>query len=455
MRALVPVVVLFLLLASDTSLSAQQSRLVVSVADQFGRPYPDIPIEVAQEIPLRSARDELRTKVVARARTDALGIAVIVVAPSQREYRVRLKHEAAAAGPPPAMPLPMRWERPVLAVPGEVVVSFELRSDLEIPFPVVGPTFSEPPPPRGVLSGRVVSRTGEAVGNVSVEVRGKESPLVRTNADGSYRIALSPGHYTVNLNVAQLPPAARSRPVVRVYERAVKDVPVTVVSRYETQAADVVVIPLYLFNTTVKVVDDEGNALPNAAVFFRSRRQGRSDFNVVGETRVDSEGLVKLGPMAPGAVHVTAWGKKGPFQLAAEASIDIDDAPAELTMQLKPAARVTGQVEFVDRLTPLHGTSGLRVRYVGVDGAQRGIRSDDPDGLVSPDGDFTLTNVIGERCLQVTGLPAGWRLLDVTYQGESYTNRFFSFEQGSDVTGVLIRIERGERDLLSSPPCAR
>ena len=78
-RALV-LIVLFFLLGDVTSLSAQESRLVVSVADEFGRPYPDVPIEVTQEIPPRSARDELRTKVVATVRTDALGIAVIAVA---------------------------------------------------------------------------------------------------------------------------------------------------------------------------------------------------------------------------------------------------------------------------------------------------------------------------------------------------------------------------------------
>src|SRR5215510_314431 len=178
MRALVPVVALFLLLANVTSASAQESRFVVSVADQSGRPYPDVPIEVAQLIPLRSARDELRWRVVATAKTDALGTAVIAVAPSQTEYRVRLKL-AATSEPwspyPPMDGIGRRWDRPVLAVPGDVVVSFELRSDVDIPPPVVGPTFPETPPPRGVLSGRVLSTTGEAVGNVSVEVRGTEN----------------------------------------------------------------------------------------------------------------------------------------------------------------------------------------------------------------------------------------------------------------------------------------
>jgi hypothetical protein len=458
MRARVTVIVLFLLLVNGTWLSAQQSRLVVSVADQFGRPYPDVPIEVAEQIPLRSARDELRTRVVATAKTDALGIAVITVAPSQREYRVRLKHEAA--GSEPSSPHPTMdgigrwWDRPIRAVPGDVVVPFELRSDLDISPPVVGPSFSEAPPPRGVLSGRVVSTTGEAVGSVAVDVRSShEYPQVRTNADGSYRIAISPGRYTVNLSAAPLPPDARSRPAVAMYERAGEDIPVTVVSRYETHAADIVVTPVYLFNTTVVVTDDLGNALPGATVFFRSRRQRSSYFNVSGESRVESDGSVKLGPMAPGTVHITAWGKKGPLQLAAEASIEIVDAPRELTMQLMPAARVTGRVEFVDRLAPLHGSSGLRVRFLGLDRVQRGIRSDDSDGLVSPDGDFSVMNVIGERCLYVDGLPIGWRLMDVTYERENYTKRLFSFEQGREVLGVLVRIEPGERESLS-PACS-
>ena len=72
-----------------------------------------------------------------------------------------------------------------------------------------------------------------------------------------------------------------------------------------------------------------------------------------------------------------------------------------------------------------------------------------------PDGDFTLTNVIGERCLRVDGLPVGWRLMDITYEGENYTHRLFSFEQGREVSGVLIRIEPGKRESLSSPTCSR
>jgi hypothetical protein len=452
MRALVPVV-LFFLLAEVTSLSAQESRLVVSVADQFGRPFPDVRIEVAQELPLRSAGDELRTKVVATARTDALGVAVITVAPSRREYRDRALHDTLAPRG--------QWDRPVLAVPGDVMVSFGPSSNEAIlpaiplstmPLPHVDATF-DPRPPNGVLSGRVVSTTGEAVGNVVVSVRGGERPEVRTDADGSYRISLFPNTYIVNLGAAHLPAQSRSRPIARVYERNAEDLTVTVVSRHETHAADIVVKPVYLFNVTVIVTDDEGNALPNATVFFRSRRQGSAYFSGSGELRVESDGSVKLGPTGPGTVHITAWGNKGSFQLAAEASIEIVDAPRELTMQLMPAARVTGRVEFVDRLTPLHRSPGLRVRHIGLDGVQRAIRSDDPDGLVGPDGDFTLTNLIGERCLHVDGLPVGWRLMDITYEGENYTHRLFSFEQGREVS-VLIRIEPGERESLSSPTCS-
>jgi hypothetical protein len=239
------------------------------------------------------------------------------------------------------------------------------------------------------------------------------------------------------------------------YDPAAQAVQAIVLPRREAHAPDVLVQRIYLFNATVVVTDDDGIALPDASVFFRSRRQGSSYFNESGEFRVEPDGSVKLGPLNPGTVHITAWGKKGRLQLAAEASIDIVDAPRKLTLQLMPAARVTGRVEFVDQLTPLHGTSGLRLRSVGLDRVQRGIRSDDLDGLMSPDGDFTLSNVIGERCLQVDGLPVGWRLRDITYEGEDYTRRSFSFEQGREVLGVLIRIERGEPESRSPPPCTR
>jgi hypothetical protein len=45
--------------------------------------------------------------------------------------------------------------------------------------------------------------------------------------------------------------------------------------------------------------------------------------------------------------------------------------------------------------------------------------------------------------LGLSGIPSGWRLLDITYNGEDYTSRPFSLATGDHLAGVTIRVEAG------------
>ena len=65
---------------------------------------------------------------------------------------------------------------------------------------------------------------------------------------------------------------------------------------------------------------------------------------------------------------------------------------------------------------------------------------------MSAGGEFVLPASTGERCLGLSGIPSGWRLLDITYNGEDYTSRPFSLAIGDHLAGVTIRVEAGAPD---------
>jgi hypothetical protein len=320
--------------------------------------------------------------------------------------------------------------------------------------PVDSNNRASAPLPRGVLTGRVLSTTGDPAGNIDVTIRSTIlfATDVRTRADGSYRVALPPGAYTVTTaGTLMVPFELWSRPTVVVFDRARQNVRANVSSREETRAADLVLTPIRLFNTTVTVIDEEGTPLRGANVRYTSAsKEPAYSFN--GERPTSADGSAILGPLRPGEVHVIASASKGDTHLAALATIEIVDAPQRFTIQLRPAAKVTGRVEFIGRAAPLTG-GGLRVHDVGLDGVPRSHQLNDRSGQVGPDGQFTLTNLIGERCLKVDGISYGWRLVDITHNGNDYTNRPFRLEAGEEIF-VLVRFEPGTAE-SDSRRCSR
>jgi hypothetical protein len=427
--------VILVLLANITSLLAQDARLIVTVVDEFDRPLPDAQIEV---------RPEGQKRLVGTAVTDALGAAVIEVVPF-KDYRVRATREGF-----------MLWLRhpegqAVWPVPGEVPVRLTMTVNDGIPLPL--PVGTDPPPPqKGILSGRIMSATGEAVADTSVSVNGdnyRYFESTRTDADGFYRFALFPATYSITAGERIAPLRRRSSPVFVAYERITQVASAVVASRRATRVPDIVLRPVQLFNVTVTVVDEGGEVVSGADVLFTLRA---GDGVGTGQFKTGSDGSLKLGPQLPGPVEILARAAKGERQLAAFASIELADAPMRVTLRLVPAAKVTGRVEFADQLTPLHGHGGLRVNHVGLDLVQPAMHSPDAVGLVNADGEFTV-NVLGERCLFLQGLPQGWQLLDITYNGEDYTGKPFSFGEGEQFPGVLIRVERGQTS-LEKPRCS-
>ena len=434
---MVRALLILVLLGIPTRLLAQDSRLLVSVIDYAGAPIPNARITVVLNHP-----EPARRVVVARGETDALGTTAISVEP-RRPYVVLVSHDYFALPEPRAEP----WIVPAV---GDVVLGFKLAliADLQRDA-AVGP--GPPAEPRGVVAGQVVAPDGAPLANIKVTAyrNGSHWGETRTRKDGSYRLSLVPGGYQVAAGGYDgVPVSVLPVPTYTSYERS-KDVTAVVAAHGGTRV-DFVLTPLRLFNVTVTAIDELGDIVPNADVSAVGLRQ---DISMGASRKTGADGTTMIGPTVPARIQLDIHGTRGDQHLAASRTIEVRDAPLQVTVQLAPAGSITGRVEFLDRLEPLHEGAGLHVVHTA-SGMRPGMwSSGDPSGRVAANGEFVATGIAGERCLHLVGIPGGWRLLDITYNGEDYTYRPFSLEPGENRAGVVIRVEPKPVDLSVSRRC--
>lgn len=119
---------------------------------------------------------------------------------------------------------------------------------------------------------------------------------------------------------------------------------------------------------------------------------------------------------------------------------------------LRPAATLSGRVEFIDRSRPLQGGDGLRVVARGPDSRSSGA-SRARSVSVDPEGGFTLTGLVGDLCLSVVAAPAPWVVRDVALQGLDVTNKLLTFKPAEQISGLLIRLEQGDGSHWTYPKC--
>jgi hypothetical protein len=226
-----------------------------------------------------------------------------------------------------------------------------------------------------------------------------------------------------------------------------------VASRRQTRA-DLLLTSVRLFNVTVNVIDDLGWAVPDAEVFATASRLNYSKHT---SRQTGQDGSVMIGPTLPGPVQIVIQATKDNRHLEASATIEVRDAPIDVTVPLVASATIIGRVEFIGRVAPLHNgdsANGLRVIHAPPGVGPPSETSRNKSGLVSANGEFMLTHALGEQCLRLSGIPAGWRLRNITYNDRDYTYRPFSVESGDSLAGVVIRVEPG--DMVSQPRvCSR
>jgi hypothetical protein len=426
--------IVFIALLTASSLQPQ-TTLLVTIRDDFNIPLSGIEVNVALEADPRQ---------VAKGTSDGLGVAVLSVTP----FRPYIVTAAASGYESPS-------GTPINPPPGEVAVSLLLRREELLPEPEVPQVRRLP---NGSIIGKVLTLDGEPAVDVPVKAKHQSSSNIysgQTRADGSFALSVPPGSYDVESpGVSSASPWFRSTPSYVAYEPSETTTRVGVSSRGISASVDLRLKAVRHFNVTVAVKDNAGARVPYADVTFSYRRDFRIPHSTRGEFRTDASGIVQLGPMPPGPVTIIARHGERP-DMAGIATIDVRDAPLDdVTVALTPAGRLVGRVEFLDRQVPLHGGEGIRVLQHPPDSPLPGYAPDDA-GLVNAIGEFTLTGLVGDVCLALTGLPSGWRLRDITHRGEDMTARPFTIESGDTVTDVLIRVEPGEWVIKPPPRCSR
>lgn len=380
--------------------------------------------------------------LIASAQTDALGMAAISISLEVfNQYYIRATHKQYFPTEPEF--LPMRLSE------GDVAVGIEL-----FPRDFVGPPVGEPTEiVQGRLVGQVSSPTGDGLPNILIVAQQTETGRngsTHTGNDGSYSLALVPGDYRIF--AAGDPSASVAKPSSPDYSAypVTEQTKARIVAGRRTRA-DMVLNPVRSVNITVLVTDDLGQSVSNADVFALSER-GNSSAMVAGLTGED--GSVKIGRTTPGEVGLLVHATKEERYLIGKAKIEIQDRPLIVTMSLVPSGIITGRVEFVGRLDPLHSSGGLRVNQTVPGRSIPTHTIKGTSGQVTASGEFKVTHLLGEQCLMLDGIPSGWRLVDVTHNGQDYTNRAFRLESGQIISGVVIRVEPGTSE-YSRPVCAR
>ena len=418
------------LIAIPLPASAQDSRLLITVIgsdhDRIESPLSGVMVRVKR-------RED--GQVVGTGTTDRLGFVEIIVPPLRTwGYTVG----ATIDGYEPGIGAELT-EMDVWAVPGDIEVRFPMQMIGLPPGPEVGgppPVF----PDKGRVFGRVMLPDGTPLPRTTVHVRGRWGGLGTTAEDGSFRLEVLPGVYTIHADgriYADSPVGSRNGDYPS---------PVVVASRRDTGPVDVVLEPLYLFNVTITATDDVGDPIPGAHI--EAAGQGRHV-----SLPSEKDGVLIIKQIPPNStLRIIANARLGDVEFAGSTSVDVTDADQAVSVVLRPAAKLSGRVEFGGRLTPLHSTSALEVTAHAPDTTgTNGVES--RRALVGPDGRFTLTGLIGEMCLSVVGIPRPWYVVDVTQQSLDVTNKVLTFNPGEEAVDVLIRVERAEGPIPERPKC--
>jgi hypothetical protein len=419
---------LALLLALPAAVSAQ-ARILVDIRGEFDQPLHNVRITVVHEKSGDPAGE---------CRTGFDGGCVIILSPL-RPYIAR----ASLANYQPSPPLQLY---PAI---GDTRLSFNM-------------WHPPPPPPErddsgiivpGVIVGAVRSLSDEPIAGISVQalVGGNyQGASDTTREDGSFRIRVIPGTYTIFADTTMTTPKPGY-----VFEAAAYAAPVTVTAGQETGPVLLYPASFKLPAVKVTVVTPAGTPAVGAELisFSHWRSFTGKTFSGNHAGTAGRDGIAVIPYAFPGKLVLTATATVGDDQLAGMEIVEVGNASLEVSMRLGAAAQVSGRVEFAGLDRPLHGPGGIRV-MPAPGTANSGYSVADRNGVVGPEGEFTLKGLAGERCLVLRELPYGWRLAEITQYGRPLEDNRLSFLEGQRVTGIVFHVVPDRNDMFApTPPC--
>jgi len=352
-------------------------------------------------------------------------------------------------------------------------------------------------PRGGVIAGRVVDETGEAVAEADVTAmrmqfqNGKRrlAPTGRnaqTNDLGQFRIyGLPPGEYYVSANFRSMLPlmdmvaaagvsgssgsnqasgyAATYFPSTPNPGEAQR---VSLTVGQELPSVDIQLQPVRVARITGMALGSDGKPMSGAMVMLMPSMKDAMMFMPGGTSRTDKDGNFTLNSVTPGDYSLQVESLGGAFTTAAGGALMMfnfrtsDDGPASSNTAPPQrefgSAAVTVTGEDITGLV-ITGTRGAKasgtLKFSGPppDGANNvriSAPATDADNNPMPtfgnanvkDGTFEIEGLVGAHIFRPANLPKGYVLKAVRFNGEDVTDRGVEFKAGEDVSGLEIEL---------------
>ena len=316
-------------------------------------------------------------------------------------------------------------------------------------------TPSRPARRSASIAGRVIQADGTAAEGARVAVYAVRegaaaavAGVATTRYDGRYEVTgLPPGAFMVGVTPTRAssfggdmkrPPAV---PVETMYPGVVerdRAHPIIVFEGIPAEGIDVWLAPApQRFTVSGRVFWPDGVAVENLVIEYGGRDAVRRGIWHVD----DPGGLFTLEGMGPETYVLLARGETPSGPMIGIASTDVAIGPVEdVRITLRSPGSIEGRVV-------IEGTARTALAALRVMPVQMLLRLSPlypPNEVaVHEDGRFTLRELAGVYTIDVTGLPAGWRVRRVTSNGTPVTDGAVLVPAGEVVTGVEVVIGAG------------
>lgn len=349
--------------------------------------------------------------------------------------------------------------------------------------------------PRGsAITGRILDEFGEPVADAMVQamqyqyVAGQRQLMPtgrggQTNDLGQYRIyGLSPGDYIVSASVASVggfemeASASAGRAETTSYaptyypgtQSAADAQRLAVAIGQEASSVDFALLPVRTARITGIVLDSEGKPVVNGMVMLLPREVGGLMMRIGSNAgRTNKDGAFTISNVAPGeytlnvrsgnmifeaasgggATTVTAMSittGEGPGAARPEPEFAVQPVTVAgqdivgVTLITGRGGRMTGRVVFADGQTPDRSRwENMRVSARPSEMSVGPMMTNMPMP-VQADGAFEVRGISGNVLVRPVGLPAGWTLKAVEYNGQDVTDTPIEFKGTEEASNVRI-----------------
>lgn len=324
-------------------------------------------------------------------------------------------------------------------------------------------------PKASAIIGRVTDELGDPMPNASIfpmqwrYFRG-ERRLVpvsgggifnRTDDTGQYRITgLEPGDYYV-MAVTRESWTDEKNPKERIgflptYSGSTATpadaARVRVVLGQDAPIPDIAMVPGRVGTIAGTVVSSSGAPLAGEQIGLSQEFQGpgaSSSFGAPG-TKVGTDGSFTIRNVVPGTYKLTvrtAADPDGPAEFAATTIHFTGDDLAGIQIVTAPGATLRGRV-LTESGETLARDQKVTISARPLDPSRNAPGPLQDNGRVKEDGTFQVTGVQGPVRIAATGLPAGWYLRSVTYDGKDVADTPLDVRGGQQLDGFAVLLTK-------------